>query len=112
MINKKIIYSTEHITEINIPESKSKRNIYISNTGHRGKQQVCNQISKTKQLQQSDDQWTKSTHQNNETEEVGDTLVEVLIYINFRKSSTETMIVPETQDNDIINFFLLNSSYQ
>ena len=24
MINKKIIYSTEHITEINIPESKSK----------------------------------------------------------------------------------------
>ena len=35
-------------------------------------------------------------------------VVEVLTLINCRTSSTETAIVPETQDNDRMNSFLVN----
>ena len=55
---------------------------------------------------------TSSNHQNNESEEIGDTLVEVLTTINRRTSSTETIIVPETQDNDRMNSCLVNSPSQ
>ena len=44
--------------------------------------------------------------------QIGDILVEVLTYINRRTSSTETIIVPETQNNDIMNSFLVNSRSQ
>ena len=57
-------------------------------------------------------QHTNSNHQNNESEQIGDILVEVLTYINRRTSSTETIIVPETQNNDIMNSFLVNSRSQ
>ena len=51
-------------------------------------------------------------HQNNESKEIGDTLLEVLTSIYCEKSSTETVIVPETQDNDRINSFLVKSPSQ
>ena len=38
----------------------------------------------------------RNNHQNNESKEIGDTLVEVLTSINHQTSSTETIIVPET----------------
>ena len=55
---------------------------------------------------------TSNNHQNNESEKIGDTLVEVLTSINRRTSSAETIIVPETQDNDRMNSFLVNSPSQ
>ena len=54
-------------------------------------------------------QQTNSNHQNNESEEIGHTLVEILTSINRRTSSTETIIVPETQDN---NSFSVNRPSQ
>ena len=53
-----------------------------------------------------------SNHQNNESEEIRDTIVEVLTSINHRPSITETKIVPETQDNDRMNSFLVNNPSQ
>ena len=53
-----------------------------------------------------------NNHQNNESEEIGDTLVEILTSINRRTSSTETIIIAETQDNDGTNSFLVNSPSQ
>ena len=55
-------------------------------------------------------QQTNSNHQNHESEEIGDTLVEVLTSINHQPLSTETIIVPEIQDNDRLNSFWVNSS--
>ena len=55
-----------------------------------------------------------SNHQNchnNESEKTGGTL-EVLTLVNCLKSCTETAIVPETQDNDKMNSFLVNSPSQ
>ena len=40
-----------------------------------------------------------------QNKEIGETLVEVLTWINCRTSSTETIIVPETQGNDRMNSF-------
>ena len=56
-----------------------------------------------------------SNHQNchnNESEKTGGTLEEVLTLVNCLKSCTETAIVPETQDNDKMNSFLVNSPSQ
>ena len=49
-----------------------------------------------------------SNHQNNESEEIRDTIVEVLTSINHRPSITETIIGPETQNNDRMDSFLVN----
>ena len=57
-------------------------------------------------------QLANSNNQNHESEEIGDILAEVLTCINCRRSSTETIIVPETQDNDRMNSFLVNSPSQ
>ena len=46
------------------------------------------------------------------SEEIGDTLVQVLTSINRRTLSTETIIVPQTQDNDGMNSFLVNNPSQ
>ena len=43
---------------------------------------------------------------------IGDTLVEDLTLINCWTSSTEIIIVPEVQDNDRINSFVVNSLSQ
>ena len=53
-----------------------------------------------------------SNHQNNESEEIRDTIVEVLTSINHRPSITETIIGPETQNNDRMNSFLANNPSQ
>ena len=53
-----------------------------------------------------------SNHQNNESEEIRDTIVEVLTSINHRPSITEIIAVPETQDNDRMNSFLVNNPSQ
>ena len=53
-----------------------------------------------------------NNHQNNELEKIGVTLVEVLTSINHLTLSTETIIVPETQDNDRMNYFLVNTLSQ
>ena len=57
-------------------------------------------------------QETNSNYQNNESEEIGDTQVKVLKSINHRISSAGTIIVPETQDNDRMVSFLVNSPSQ
>ena len=49
---------------------------------------------------------------NDESEEVGNTLVEMLTSINRRTSSTETVIVCDTQDNEEMNSFLVRSPSQ
>ena len=49
---------------------------------------------------------------NHQIEEIGGTLVEVFTSGNFRTPSKETTIVTETQDNDRINSFLVNSPFQ
>ena len=51
-----------------------------------------------------------NNHQDNEPKECGD--VSILISTNRRTSSTETSIVPETQGNDRMNSFLVNSLSQ
>ena len=53
-----------------------------------------------------------SNHQNNESEEIRDTIVEVLTSINHRPSITEIIAVLETQDNDRMNSFLVNNPSQ
>ena len=53
-----------------------------------------------------------SSHQNNESEEIRDTIVEVLTSINHRPSITEIIAVLETQDNDRMNSFLVNNPSQ
>ena len=55
-------------------------------------------------------QQTNNNHQNNESEGIGHTLVDFLTSINCRTSNTETIIVPETQDNDRTNSFLVDNS--
>ena len=57
-------------------------------------------------------QETNSNYQNNESEETGDTQVKVSNSINHRILSTGTIIVPETQDNDRMISFLVNSPSQ
>ena len=57
-------------------------------------------------------QQISSNNQNNSSEEIGDTLVEVLTSINCQTSSTETTIVSKTQDNDRMNYFLVNNPSQ
>ena len=57
-------------------------------------------------------QQTNNNHENNESKEIGDTLVEVLTSIYHRTLSTETVIIPETQDNGRMNSFLVNSLSQ
>ena len=57
-------------------------------------------------------QETSRNYQNNESEEIGDTQVKVLNSINHRTSSTGTIIVPETQDNDRMISFLVKSPSQ
>ena len=88
-------------------------NIYRSNTGHGGEQQASNRNPRHDNFRNVITfQKTNSNHQNNESEEIGDTLVEVLTSINRQKSSTETIIVPETQDNDRMNSSLVKSPSQ
>ena len=107
-----IQYRTYYWNEYNLDKNK-RRNIYRSNTWHGGEQQGYNRnprqgnSNKVITFKQ-----TSNNHQNNESEEIGDTLVEVLTSINHRTLSTETIIVPETQDNDILNSFLVNSPSQ
>ena len=53
-----------------------------------------------------------NNHQNNESEEIRDTLEEVLSSTNHQTSSREAIVVPETQDNDRMNSFLVKSLSQ
>ena len=57
-------------------------------------------------------QYTISNHQEVESGEIGDTVVEVLTSISCWTGSTETVTIPETQDNDRINYFLVISPSQ
>ena len=49
---------------------------------------------------------------SDESEEIGDTFVDVLASISHRTPSTEIVIVPEAKDNDRMNYFLGNSLSQ
>ena len=93
---------------------KIKRtSIYRSNTRHGGEQQGYNRNPRQDNCNNAITFEQKSNnYQNNESEEIVDTLVEVLTSINRRTPSTETIIVPETQDNDGMNSFLVNSPSQ
>ena len=82
---------------MNLTETKGKEKKYRSNTGQGGKQQGYhrkprqdnyNKMITFKQI--------SSNHENNELEEIGNTLAEVLTSTNRRTSSTETIIVSET----------------
>ena len=103
-------YRTYYRNECN--QDKSKRtNIYRSKTRHGGDQQGYNRVPKQDNSnnvltfkQKSDN------HQNNESEQIGETLVEILTSINCQTSSIETIIVPETHDG--MNSFLVNSPSQ
>ena len=103
-----IQYWTYYRNEYN-QDTNKRTNIYGSNTRHRGEQQGYN---RNPRQDNSHDAITfkqkRNNHQNNESEEIGDTLVEVLTLINGWASTTETIIVPETQDNDGMNSFLVN----
>ena len=96
-----IQYLTYYRNEYNRDKNK-RTNICRSNTRHGGDQQGYNRNPRQ----------DNSNNANNESEEIGDTLVEVLTSINRQTSSTETIIVPEKQDNDGMNSFLVNSPSQ
>ena len=86
--------------EYNRDKSK-RRNIKRSNNGHRGEQQASSRNPRQDNFNNVITfQQANSNHQNNESEEVEDTLVDVSISINRRTSSIETIIHPETQYND------------
>ena len=105
-----IQYKTYYQNDYNWDKNKRK-NIYRFNAGLEGEQQICsrnprqNNFNNVIKFQQ-----TNSNHQNHESEEIGDTLVEVLTSINHQPLSTETIVVPEIQDNDRLNSFWVNSS--
>ena len=107
-----IQYRTYYRSEYN-RDRNNRRNIYRSNTAHGGQQRG---YSKNSRQDHSNNvrtfQQSNNNHQNNESEEIGDTLVEALTSINCRTSSAETIIVSETQDNDRMNSFLVNSPSQ
>ena len=91
-----IQYWTYYRNEYN-QDTNKRTNIYGSNTRHRGEQQGYN---RNPRQDNSHDAITfkqkRNNHQNNESEEIVDTLVEVLTLINGWASTTETIIVPET----------------
>ena len=103
-IQENNIHYRTYRNEYNRGKSK-RRNIYRSNNGHRGEQQAYNRnptqdnFNNVITFQQAN-----SNHQNNESEEIGDTLVDVVTSINRRTSSIETIIVPETQYNDSMQY--------
>ena len=91
-------------------DKNKRRNNYSSNTGHGGEQQRENRNSRQYNSKNVITfQQANSNHQSNESAEIGDTLVEVLLTISRRTSSTETAIFPETKDNGKMNSFLVNS---
>ena len=107
-----IQYQTYYRNEYNRDKSK-RRNIYRSNTGQGGEQQGYNRNPRQENSNNvTFFKQTSNNHQNNESEEIGDILVDVLTSINRQTSSTETIIVPETLDNDRMNYFLVNSPSQ
>ena len=87
-----------------------RRNIYESNIRNRGEQQRHNR-NPWQDNSNNVITYTQrhNNHQNIESEEIGDTLVEVSTSINRWTLSTETIIVPEKEDNDRMNSFLVNS---
>ena len=99
----KITSSTEHIVRMNITETKIKEETFtdlILGTEENNKDTTETYDRATWYIKQA-----SNNHQSNESEEIGDVLVEVLTLINRQTSITETIIVPETQDNDGINSF-------
>ena len=107
---KNIQYRKYYLNEYNQNKCK-RRKIYESNTRNRGEQQRYNRnpwqgnsnnvITYTQR---------SNNHQNIESEEIGDTLVEVSSSINRRTLTTEAIIVPEKEDNDRMSSFLVNST--
>ena len=95
---KNIQYRKYYQNEYNQNKCK-RRKIYESNTRNRGEQQRYNRnpwqgnsnnvITYTQR---------SNNHQNIESEEIGDTLVEVSSSINRRTLTTEAIIVPEKED--------------
>ena len=80
---------------MNITETKNKRtNLYRSNATHGGDQQGYN----------------RSPRQDNNVITFKQKSNSHLASINCRTSSTETIVIPETQDNGGMNSFLVNSS--
>lgn len=57
-------------------------------------------------------QQANSSHQSNGWAEIRDTIIEALTSVDRRTWITETVIVPETQDNGRMNCFLENSPFQ
>ena len=97
LITKKIIYSTKHYQNNYNQDKNNKRSNHRCDTGHiKGQQDTTETQDNSKNMitfQQA------INHQNNESEEIGGTLAEILTLINRCTSSTEAVIVPETQDN-------------
>ena len=107
-----IQYRTSYRNDYN-RDKNNRRNNYRSNSGHGGEQQRYNRNSRQDNSKNAITfQQANSNHQSNESAEIGDTLVEVFTSISRRTSSTETVIVPETQDNGRMNSFLVNSPSQ
>ena len=103
------LFTQRYITET----KNNRRNNYRSCTGHEGERQKHNR----NQRQDNSNnvitfQQANSNHQSNESTEIGDTLIEVLTSISRRTSSTETVIVPKTQNNDGMDSFSVNTPSQ
>ena len=107
-----IQYWTYYRNEYNRDKNK-RTNIYRSNTKHGGDQNWYNRNPRQDTFNNAINfKQESSNHQNNESEEIGDTLAEVLTSINHWTLNTETIIVPETLDNDRMNTFLVNNPSQ
>ena len=92
LINKKIIYSTEHITKINITETKTKEETFMDPILETKESNKNTKETQSKSKNMITLQQTNNKHQNNESEKIGDALVQVLNLINRQPSSTETII--------------------
>ena len=92
LINKKIIYSTEHITKINITETKTKQETFMDPILGTKESNKNTKETQSKSKNMITFQQTNNKHQNNESEKIGDALEQVLNLINRQPSSTETII--------------------
>ena len=97
------IYSSEIIIEMNATETKTTEEI---NTD------LIIDIEESKEDTTETPNQTTTIKIYNGSGEVRNILVKVLTSISRRKSSTEIVIVPETQDNDRMDSFLVNSPSQ
>ena len=85
---------------------------YRSNTEREGDQHENNRNQRQENFNNEIVHQRNNDQDSNESQEVSKTMVEVLSSLNGSTSSTETVIVAETQSNEEINSFLVRSPSQ